>query len=183
VISHYSPFFRAAFENQFIEGQTQKMRLEDVESETFGKLVYWLYTQQIDEGELLNSITGLPRDTPTLILRAGSTGSVTPSVSTTVVTAFPQVIDLIAMAKLWTLAERCLIPALQNQVIVLLYRSAMLGGPKLTGRFVRYVYDEALESRILKRLAVSQIVLIAAHAPDLMQRGAVSCHMPVLLMS
>ena len=31
-----------------VEGQTQTIRLEDVESEVFGLLVNWLFTQKIE---------------------------------------------------------------------------------------------------------------------------------------
>ena len=48
----HSPFFKAAFESQMIEGQTQTMRLEDVDCKTFGYLNGWLYTAKIDESIL-----------------------------------------------------------------------------------------------------------------------------------
>ncbi|KAJ5047217.1 uncharacterized protein L3040_003058 [Drepanopeziza brunnea f. sp. 'multigermtubi'] len=48
IICYYSPFFNAAFNGNFAEGETQTMRLDDVNSETFGLLVDYLYTQQID---------------------------------------------------------------------------------------------------------------------------------------
>jgi hypothetical protein len=38
VAAFHSPFFKAAFQSQMIEGQTQTMRLDDVEAETFGLL-------------------------------------------------------------------------------------------------------------------------------------------------
>ncbi|KAI9050836.1 hypothetical protein LZ554_004955 [Drepanopeziza brunnea f. sp. 'monogermtubi'] len=48
IICHYSPFFNAAFNGNLIEGETQTMRLDDVNSEAFGLLVHYFYTQQID---------------------------------------------------------------------------------------------------------------------------------------
>ena len=49
IICHYSPFFRAAFNSNFIEGETQSMRLEDVDANTFGLLQHWLYTQKVED--------------------------------------------------------------------------------------------------------------------------------------
>ncbi len=51
LICCYSPFFDAAFNGQFVEGETQSMILEDVESEIFALLVRWLYENQIWQGQ------------------------------------------------------------------------------------------------------------------------------------
>jgi len=42
LICFHSPFFNAAFNGKFIEGETQEMRMDDVDEETFGQLVHWL---------------------------------------------------------------------------------------------------------------------------------------------
>jgi BTB/POZ domain len=42
LICFHSPFFHAAFNGKFTEGQTQEMRMDDVDEETFGQLVHWL---------------------------------------------------------------------------------------------------------------------------------------------
>ena len=47
LITFYSPFFDRAFNGQFIEGETQTMTLEDVDGNTFGLFVNWLYTQKV----------------------------------------------------------------------------------------------------------------------------------------
>ncbi|TVY88126.1 hypothetical protein LAWI1_G006725 [Lachnellula willkommii] len=44
----YSPVFQAAFNGEFIEGQTQNYVLEDVTEPVARLLVNWLYTQQLD---------------------------------------------------------------------------------------------------------------------------------------
>lgn len=54
-LCHYSPFFNAAFNGRFIEGETQEMTLEDVETDIFDLLVRWVYEQRIWKGELLSS--------------------------------------------------------------------------------------------------------------------------------
>jgi hypothetical protein len=50
VAEFYSPLLAAAFKSPMIEGQTQSMVLEDVDSEIFGMLVHWMYKQEL-EGE------------------------------------------------------------------------------------------------------------------------------------
>jgi BTB/POZ domain len=42
LICFHSPFFNAAFNGKFIKGQTQEMRMDDVDEEAFGQLVHWL---------------------------------------------------------------------------------------------------------------------------------------------
>jgi hypothetical protein len=54
-ICYYSPFFDAAFNGNFVEGDTQSMNLEETSTEAFGIFVNWLYTQGIE-----NSKKGLP---------------------------------------------------------------------------------------------------------------------------
>ena len=46
LISHYSPFFAAAFKSNFKEGLSQEMTLE-VDAKAFGVFSNWLYTQNI----------------------------------------------------------------------------------------------------------------------------------------
>jgi hypothetical protein len=47
VIAAHSPKLKAAFEGNSIEGRIQTMRLEDVEAETFGLLVQYIYQKCI----------------------------------------------------------------------------------------------------------------------------------------
>jgi hypothetical protein len=51
-ISHYSLFFKAAFESSMTERQTQAMRLEDVDSDVFGLLINWIYTQRVEHEDM-----------------------------------------------------------------------------------------------------------------------------------
>ena len=48
LVCHYSPFFSTAFNSNFAESTTKAMTLPDVDLDSFGLLVHWLYTQQID---------------------------------------------------------------------------------------------------------------------------------------
>jgi len=47
-ICYYSPFFRAAFNSPFREGQTQTMEFTDTHPVIFGLFVLWLYSQDLD---------------------------------------------------------------------------------------------------------------------------------------
>jgi hypothetical protein len=48
-ICYYSPFFSAAFNGSFEEGQTQKMKLDDVDPQLFAILVNWVYIQEVSD--------------------------------------------------------------------------------------------------------------------------------------
>lgn len=48
-ICHYSPYFEAAFNGRFIEGETQEMDIDEVEPRIFGIFVTWLYSQTIKD--------------------------------------------------------------------------------------------------------------------------------------
>ncbi|KAL2064012.1 hypothetical protein VTL71DRAFT_4506 [Oculimacula yallundae] len=43
----HSLFFKAAFESKMIEGSTQTMHLEDVDVKAFGRLVDWIYNKDV----------------------------------------------------------------------------------------------------------------------------------------
>jgi hypothetical protein len=53
-ICYYSPFFDAAFNGNFKEGETHTIEFDDVDVTAFGVLSEWLYTQKLAnlEGEL-----------------------------------------------------------------------------------------------------------------------------------
>lgn len=48
LISYYSPFFKAAFDSNLIEGQTITMTVDDISAPIFGLFVHWLYTQALE---------------------------------------------------------------------------------------------------------------------------------------
>jgi BTB/POZ domain-containing protein len=50
-ICYYSPFFSAAFNGKFEEGNTQNMELDDVDPQVFGILANWLYSQDVSDAE------------------------------------------------------------------------------------------------------------------------------------
>ncbi|KAL5314209.1 hypothetical protein ACEPPN_018634 [Leptodophora sp. 'Broadleaf-Isolate-01'] len=81
IICHHSLFFANAFNGNFLEGKTQMMNLSDVDSDTFGILVEWFYTQKLDID---------PKDCDGNVL---------------------------FLAKFWMLAQRFVMPGLQNNIM------------------------------------------------------------------
>jgi len=85
---HYSPVFKAAFNSDFIEGQSQEYRLDVDEEEVVRLLVEWFYTQTLNTrrpDEKLDDAASMEED--------------------------------LLLAKLWVLADKLLLPQLQNQVL------------------------------------------------------------------
>lgn len=89
---HYSPALKAAFASAFVEGQTQTYRFEDTTEEAIRLLVHWMYTQQLDT----------ERDMEKLKERGPNGANVTQNT---------------ALFQLWVLADKMLIPRLQNMVM------------------------------------------------------------------
>jgi hypothetical protein len=78
-ICYYSPFFKAAFNGNFKEGQTQEITIS-ADVVAFGVVVNWLYSQKV-------------------------------------VTSGVDELILSTLAQAWILADRFLIPKLQNQIM------------------------------------------------------------------
>ncbi|KAE9376554.1 hypothetical protein N431DRAFT_288501, partial [Stipitochalara longipes BDJ] len=82
-----SPFFDRAFNGNFKEGETQTMILEDIEPSIFGLFLCWLYSGDIAQRKVGEKEEETLNQTP------------------------------VQLAKLWILAERFMMPKLQNSVI------------------------------------------------------------------
>lgn len=115
-ICFYSPYFDAAFNGSFSEGQTQELDLEETEPKTFGIFVNWLYTQQI-----VNEEGAIPRSS-TLI-------------------------------DLWILADKILVPSLQNQTLKLLEQCRKEDGRLSSSSFHR-AYESTTEDSPLRKYLV-----------------------------
>ena len=83
-----------------LEGTSQTMRLEDVESGVFGMLFQYLYPPELDRS--LYVINNPPR-----LYSKGVHD--------------PMGFDLVPLTKVLTLTERCWMPVLQNMVIEVLF--------------------------------------------------------------
>lgn len=82
---HYCPIFRAAFNSDFLEGQTQTYTLSDTTATTMRFLVEWIYTQSLTITQFENK-------------KSDRTETMT-------------------LVQLWVLADKLLIPKLQNFVM------------------------------------------------------------------
>lgn len=98
-VCSYSPVLKAAFNSSFVEGQTQSYRLDDIRPDSFRLFVQWLYTQGfciLDEISL-----------------AGAEPTSEMALTTT---RLCQERDL-NIIQLWLLADKFLIPRLQNDAM------------------------------------------------------------------
>ncbi|KAF4627803.1 hypothetical protein G7Y89_g10347 [Cudoniella acicularis] len=83
-ICYYSLYFEAALNNNFVEGQTQEVQLDDVDHEVFNLFVTWIYGQKIRSSE-------------------------------------SEKLDINIILNLWLLADRLLVPKLQNEAMNYLF--------------------------------------------------------------
>ncbi|TVY13745.1 hypothetical protein LARI1_G008201 [Lachnellula arida] len=100
---HYSPVLKAAFNSDFIEGQTQTYILEDIGEhsiESFTLFVEWLYTQKLDLLQELKDIVDGDKEYRNIPVNTQRT-----------------VAAQTKAAEVWILAEKLLVPSLQNLAI------------------------------------------------------------------
>ncbi|KAK0113887.1 hypothetical protein ONS95_014132 [Cadophora gregata] len=103
VIDAHSPFLKAAFQSSMAEGQKQTMRLEDIEPETFGLLVNWMYNHEIDKQRCFKSMgEDANNHASTDVQGRGSP-------------------DLMPLIKLWSLGQRMVMPALENAAMEVIH--------------------------------------------------------------
>lgn len=125
----YSPVFKAAFNSDFIEGQTQTYKLEDVTEAAARLLVNWFYTQQLDiEGYGASSPEKRQED--------------------------------MALCQLWVLADKLLVPQLQNQTIRTMVDLRVKTNiiPTLS---LEYIWANTSPGNPLRRLLVHQCATLA----------------------
>ena len=118
---HHSPVLKAAFNSNFLEGQTQLYTLQDP-GETTGRLfVHWLYFQQLD---ILDHDDWESKDKEDVGL---------------------------SLVELWTLADKLLAPRLQNQIIQKMYRIMQQDEGCLPIPVLEYVYEHTPSDCALRR--------------------------------
>ncbi|TVY41602.1 hypothetical protein LOCC1_G007766 [Lachnellula occidentalis] len=96
---HYSPVLKAAFESEFIEGQTQTYTLDDTTEGAFRMLVQWLYTQKVTS-ELRDDSSSKPCD--------GINDPKQREIAAR---------DTEDLVTLWVLAGKLIMPTLQNEAM------------------------------------------------------------------
>ena len=115
-ICHYSPYFDAAFNGNFIEGVTQKSEIEGHPA-VFSAFVSWIYTQKLEK----------------------------------------DVVDTLRHRDLyffWIMADRFMVPRLQNQIMENLYLNGKGGHPAYTRSFLEYVYENTAKGSPLRKQLV-----------------------------
>ncbi|CZR51124.1 uncharacterized protein PAC_00999 [Phialocephala subalpina] len=92
---HYSPVLRAAFNSNFLEGQTQEYQLQGTTEDAIRQVVNWFYTQKLD------------------IRQLGPEGNIKKG---QVDTDLKRKEDA-TLVELWVLADKLLVPKLQNAIV------------------------------------------------------------------
>lgn len=150
---YHSPVFRAAFEGNFVEGQTQEYRLQGpFDDNVVRMLAQWLYTQNIDLEQIRGKRTG------------ESYSSQKPEDK------------WLFLVQLWVLADSLLMPKLQNMVVFQLTRMS-LDELHLLHECCQYVYENTSQRSPLRYFFVDlfafgwhsqNIVLLPGFFPDQM---------------
>ncbi|KAH7304866.1 hypothetical protein BKA65DRAFT_560359 [Rhexocercosporidium sp. MPI-PUGE-AT-0058] len=120
IICHHSPFFSAAFNSQFVEGQTQSMTLDDIDPVIFGSFVNWVYHQNVEADK------GVKMGPEMLV-------------------------------KLWIVAERFIVPKLQNQAMNMLFQTLSDVGCEYNVSLVTKIIQES-NSDILNDMLLSDLL-------------------------
>jgi hypothetical protein len=118
---HYSPVFKAAFNSGFIEGQYQEYRLDVDEEEVVRLLVEWFYTQTLNTRQPDEKLDDAATMEEDLIL-----------------------------AKLWVLADKLLLPQMQNQVLDRVQEIRDAAG-RIPTECLHYVYNNTPPGSSLRR--------------------------------
>lgn len=146
---HYSPVFKAAFNSQFIEGQTQTYRLEDTTPEVFQLLVQWLYCQTFD------LITEDEEDQSEFGNDTGSESS-GDSVDEGDLSDFEK--TSMKLCQLWVLADRLQLPRLQNLAIDQLHRESRREYSVSTEP-LHYIYNNTAVGSPLRQIFIHKCAL------------------------
>jgi hypothetical protein len=118
-VCHVSPVLRAAFNSNFVEGQTQRYILEDTTEAAFHLFSEWVYTQNIYwDGE--------SKDEPSSF----------------------------SLPRVWVLAEKLLVPKLQNRAMDLIEDVQKNRGT--FGSTVFWVYENTCCGSPLRRIYIHQ---------------------------
>ncbi|CZR54723.1 uncharacterized protein PAC_04607 [Phialocephala subalpina] len=130
-VCHYSPVLKAAFNSNFIEGQTGEYRLDDITHGTFNLLVQWLYHQKVDLAHLKS---GFNEKNDLAILTE----------------------EKLNLFQLWVLADKFSIPGLQNCVVDHIREGANLNDRDFLFpvKAYDYVYNNTAPDSPLRRLVV-----------------------------
>lgn len=128
----HSPYFRAAFQGNFLEANTRELVLEKTDPEVFGLFVQWVYTLQIEETFCTDQSVALQerhrRDLPRR----------------------DQLIEL------WFLAEYLQVPKLQNHAIELI-REKIFRANSTAIKGLEKVYEQTTCGSPIRRIFVDYL--------------------------
>lgn len=153
---YHSPVLDAAFNSSFIEGQTQTYRLEDVGINTFRLFVNWLYSGKIV----------LPCDDEVLTAtekHMRAIGEDDQDGDDDDYEGWPTQIDLVkfislqdmSLVRLWILADRLIVPRLQNRVMDILSELLLNRRNRpVTSEWLSYAYQSTSAGSPLRDLAL-----------------------------
>jgi hypothetical protein len=136
-VCHHSPVLAAAFNSNFMEGETQTYRLEDINPSVFRLLVQWFYRQRLYVFEQEDIECPDDKNDPEIekLLAA-------------------QDLDLV---QLWVVADKLLIRPLQNAVIAVLedfWEQPYARRARRPTSWIQYVYDHTSVGSPLRDFAV-----------------------------
>lgn len=132
VVCYHSTVLEAAFNSNFIEGQTQTYRVEDTTEGVFKLFMQWIYSQKLTLKQLDDSWTPV---------------------------AAEEVSEYMNLMKLWVLADRLCIPCLQNAVITASDEISE-EHPTLHSESCKYIYANTTIDSALRRYTVACFSLV-----------------------
>ncbi|RDW64197.1 hypothetical protein BP5796_10699 [Coleophoma crateriformis] len=134
-LCYYSPVFRSAFGSPFIEGLKQTYKLEDTTEDAVFLLIHWLYTQRLDLIQDMKLFReefackdGPPKRMPVKDKEDR------------------------ALVALWALADRLLIPSLQNIIVDKIEQMPAIFNTMPL--IYKSIYEQTYEGSALRRLIV-----------------------------
>lgn len=149
-MASYSPVLKAAFNSDFVEGQTQTYNLEVADADAFQLLVQWLYTK---------SIQFCLTDAEFNSLRDPSDDSRPPSEEV----LWKLQRHSMRLVNLWITADYLQMPRLQNLAVDgLEHLSRQLGVAQ--GSTLHYLYENVPTGAPLRQLVVEHYVLFVSHS-------------------
>ncbi len=129
---YHSPVLDAAFNGNFVEGQTHTYRIEDTSPGAFRLFVQWVYRQELDLFQLKSSDVEEPDDPDQCH------------------------VEDMELAELWVLADKMAVPALQNSVISKIIKIRQ-ETHLVAVNTLHYIYRTTVIDSPLRRLMVSEV--------------------------
>ncbi|KAE9374856.1 hypothetical protein N431DRAFT_481996 [Stipitochalara longipes BDJ] len=157
---HYSPVLKAAFNSNFIEGQTQTYRLEDMRPSAFRLLAKWFYSERID---LRLDVTATADGGNPNEKNVNADGKKTDEDDQDGYIHSPELeaerVQDLDFAQLWVAGDRLLMPRLQNAVILAWHElwTDHNNNRGCTTSWLNYAYEHTCVESPLRNLVIDQL--------------------------